>query len=956
MPSFAHRLYSIRIQVGGFREKTGFEHTAGPTRQMQNSIAMPSAESSRILGQLEFALHLSQAHDGKFDGEIDKALGILEHSLQNQGTLTREACRESEHTLLPLHSASKEYTVLCAAHAHLDMNWKWGWQETVAMTLATFRTMLSLMKEYPDFTFSQSQASVYHIVEHYNPAMMDEIKQRIQEGRWEVTASAWVETDKNMPSTESLLRHIRYTKDYLANTWDVDPASLNIDFSPDTFGHSAHIPEIDHYGGVKYMYHCRGFNERHVLYRWRSPSGNEVLGHCEPFWYNSGITADIGVGAVELASLCAGLKTSLIVYGVGDHGGGPTRRDIEQIMDMAGWPVFPQVKFGTFAEYFKAAETVRDKLPVVDREINFIFTGCYTTQSRIKLGNRHSEAALVDAQACDAMSTVLTGKQYPPQRYVEAWQNVLFTHFHDILTGACVRDSREHAMGLYAHSMAVAQSMREAAALNIAEQIDTSSIDVSDVPGTQSEGAGAGYGVGHFQGNPSPERGRGHVRIFHVFNPSPYARSEHVEFTVWDWTYDMRRIEVTDCTGKTLPHQLVDKNQVGYYNHWYFRCIVPVEIPSFGYTTVVLKEAPMDKRYPFYFHPLNNWEAPHKAVVLENECIRVEFDSKTGSLRSLYDKETAAELLAQGSTAGLVLNWAEKATNNAWKIGRFLASEPVVNTTRIIESTGNPLRDSLTLEQTILSSKLKTTISLDKGLRSLAYHFTITWNETAESHAHVPVLCFSLHLGKGPDFLQSDVPGGIQKRPEEAHDYPGLSYMAAVNGPNALAFITDCKYGYRGNDGNLSVTLINATANPDPDPERGEHAIRLWVTPASSDPKALAEIAGSYCSPVNIVSGGRHKGKLPLHSEIFAFEAAGTVLSSLGSVDRNTILVRGYETTGINDTVRLKMPHAIKGARMVDLDGKSADGDITVNGTSLTFTVAPHRIFGVLIDITGGYT
>jgi alpha-mannosidase len=131
------------------------------------------------------------------------------------------------------------------------MNWMWSWQETVAATLATFRTMLTLMEEYPGFTFSQSQASVYHLVEKYDPEMMEEIKKRIKEGRWEVTASAWVETDKNMPCTESLLRHIRYTRDYLETTWGVDPASLNIDFSPDTFGHSAHIPEIDGYGGVQ---------------------------------------------------------------------------------------------------------------------------------------------------------------------------------------------------------------------------------------------------------------------------------------------------------------------------------------------------------------------------------------------------------------------------------------------------------------------------------------------------------------------------------------------------------------------------------------------------------------------------------------------------------------------------------------------------------------------------------
>jgi heterodisulfide reductase subunit A-like polyferredoxin len=129
--------------------------------------------------------------------------------------------------------------------------------------------------------------------------------------------------------------------------------------------------------------------------------------------------------------------------------------------------------------------------------------------------------------------------------------------------------------------------------------------------------------------------------------------------------------------------------------------------------------------------------------------------------------------------------------------------------------------------------------------------------------------------------------------------------MAAVNGSDALAFITDCKYGYRGNNDSLSVTLINTAEYPDPFPERGEHTIRLWITPAASDPKALAEIAGAYCHSVNIVSGGKHNGKLPLQKEIIKYEAASTVLSSLGSVDKNTVLVRGYESAGKKDKVKL---------------------------------------------------
>jgi len=410
--------------------------------------------------------------------------------------------------------------VLCASHAHIDMNWMWGFQETVAAALATFRTVLGFMDEYPGFTFSQSQASVYKIVEQYDPQMMEEIKARIREGRWEVTATSWVETDKNMPDTESLLRHIRLTREYLQNVWGAPPESFLVDFSPDTFGHSAQIPEIDRAGGVRYMYHCRGFRERHLLYRWRAPSGAELLNWCEPYWYNSKVNKDAGVGAVEFERLCGGLKTTLIVYGVGDHGGGPTRQDIENLLEMQSWPVFPAFEFGRFRDFFTAAEAVRDKVPLVEEEINYFATGCYTTQSRIKRGNRQSERALLEAGSVDAIAGALGATLYPAETLEHAWHNVLFTHFHDILTGSCVQESREHAIGLYAEALAAANTAREKAYGYIARRIDTSGLQtdagccgwdpVHENDMASSEGAGAGMAS---NGSPAcPTRSAGAAR------------------------------------------------------------------------------------------------------------------------------------------------------------------------------------------------------------------------------------------------------------------------------------------------------------------------------------------------------------------------------------------------------------------------------------------------------------
>ena len=183
---------SLKKRVGGNREQKRFEDTFGQPLEEQLGITPYSKCNKRILSQVEFAIRLSKELNGKYDAVIDEALDYLTRMIDADGVLTNSVCMKAEEMLLPLSASAKEYKLILAGHAHLDMNWMWSWHETVAATLATFRTMLRIMDEYPDFCFSQSQAAVYKIVEDFEPEMMERIKARIAEGRWEVTASAWV--------------------------------------------------------------------------------------------------------------------------------------------------------------------------------------------------------------------------------------------------------------------------------------------------------------------------------------------------------------------------------------------------------------------------------------------------------------------------------------------------------------------------------------------------------------------------------------------------------------------------------------------------------------------------------------------------------------------------------------------------------------------------------------------
>ena len=229
--------------------------------QSRIASAPAAARAERVRYELDYAVARNATLDGKWTDLLTRACADLCAELDRDGCITLAAADRWEEALSPMSPDCKALTVHFNGHAHIDMNWMWPYHETVSVTLETFRTVLALMEEYPGFTFAQSQASTYKIVEEYDPDMLDEIRRRVREGRWEVSASTWVEADKNMPNEESMARHLLYTKDYLSKLLDIDPATLNLDFEPDTFGHSANVPEILSQGGVKYYYHCRGFGD-----------------------------------------------------------------------------------------------------------------------------------------------------------------------------------------------------------------------------------------------------------------------------------------------------------------------------------------------------------------------------------------------------------------------------------------------------------------------------------------------------------------------------------------------------------------------------------------------------------------------------------------------------------------------------------------------------------------------
>lgn len=823
----------------------------------------------RLLSEFDFLHEYIRSYDrADFQPLLDAAVSQTQDLLDREGAIARDAALKIEETLLPASATLKQLRVNCIGHAHIDMNWMWRFDETVSITVETVRTMLMLMREYPTFTFGQSQASIYRILEEYAPELLPELRERIREGRWEVTASTWVEADKNMINGESLSRHLLYTRAYLKDLLGLSDDDFKLDFEPDTFGHSVNVPEVLTQAGVQYYYHCRGHEGDHA-YRWRSPSGAELTVFMEPTWYNETID---GRSFIHVPSFCAryGVTSFLDVFGVGDHGGGATRRDIERILDMNTWPCYPTVGFGTYRAFFRELE--KSDLPVVTGELNFIFTGCYTTETRIKRANRIGEAALYESEAMSAAAARLTGLPYPAKRFMEAWENVLFNHFHDILPGSGVTDTREYALGQFQKSMAIASQAKVSAARALAQAMNTSSL----VPEEEdrfsiSEGAGGGYGVENFQVTlMSPTRGL--HRLYNLFNATQYDRRSLTELTVWDWQGSMDAIEVTDETGKPVDFQLLDAQKKFYWGHEYFRLLVDAEVPGFGYRTLVV--APAD-RYVAATNAADERLGISATHILENECVRAEFDPDTAQLVRLLDKKTGAELL-DGPAGFRFIEESTAAGMTAWRVGRYSAVRPVVENVRVREIIDGPLMQGFRYECTVAHSKLNVTVSLGRHDRLVRLETSVEWRELGTAETFIPQLQYYIPVRGGSGKTAYDVLNGELIRDEYHDDVPALSYGAALTGEGGLMLTSDSKYGFRSWNGGLSLTLIRSSYNPDTTPEVSDHRFTLGVGPAAADRRAEAL---TFCIPVLPIAVAPSSGTLPPCGQLL--KANGVAVSGI---------------------------------------------------------------------------
>jgi alpha-mannosidase len=355
---------------------------------------------------------------------------------------TAQAGRDVLSPLLAAPAASSAHVLHAVGHAHIDSAWLWPVRETARKVSRTFSNVLSLMDEDPGFVFASSSAQQFAWMKEHYPALWERLKARVAEGRFVPVGGMWVESDTNMVGGEAMARQFVEGKSFFLEEFGIDTEEV---WLPDSFGYSGALPQIMKAAGARWFLTQKiSWNETnripHHTFRWEGIDGSRIFTHFPPVdKYNSEVTAADLAHAERNFADKGRARTSLLPYGFGDGGGGPTREMTATIARTGSLEGAPIVKHSTPREFFETAEAEYADPAVWAGELYLEFhRGTYTSQLRTKQGNRRSEHLLREAELWSATAAVRVGATYPAEALRRLWRLVLLQQFHDILPGTSI--------------------------------------------------------------------------------------------------------------------------------------------------------------------------------------------------------------------------------------------------------------------------------------------------------------------------------------------------------------------------------------------------------------------------------------------------------------------------------------------------------------------------------------
>ncbi len=347
-------------------------------------------------------------------------------------------------------------TVTAIGHAHIDLAWTWPLRETYRKGARTFATALRNMETYPAYRFGASQMQLYAWIKRDHPALYEQIKRRVAEGRWEVQGGMWVEADTNCSGGEALIRQFLYGKRFAKEEFGLDMRML---WLPDVFGYTASLPQILKKCGVDYFMTIKLSWSKvdvypHHTFLWRGIDGTEVLAHMPPEnnYVSAALPNSLRDAERQYCDKCVS-DECLLPFGIGDGGGGPGEPHLERLERLGDMQGLPRVRQGFAVDFFDRLNEGRDRYQTWEGELYLEFhQGTYTTQARSKQYNRRMEQALREWE----FAMVLSGADAEATRAERdaIWQEMLLYQFHDILPGSSIKRVYDESLARYADLLA----------------------------------------------------------------------------------------------------------------------------------------------------------------------------------------------------------------------------------------------------------------------------------------------------------------------------------------------------------------------------------------------------------------------------------------------------------------------------------------------------------------------
>jgi len=889
------------------------------------SLAPDSAPNRKTLteaiGQIDLAA-LDSANQARFDASL----------------------RRSESTLAALRPMLQTATFHLTGNSHIDAAWLWPWTETVDVVKRTFSTAAQLMNEYPAYTYTQSAAVYSQWMADKYPQLNSQIAERIKQGRWELVGGMWLEPDLNMPDGESLVRQVLIGQSTFQKLYG---ATTRIGWNPDSFGYNWQLPQIYKRSGIDYFVTQKmTWNDTNQLplklFWWQSPDGSKVLTYFPQGYGNDNLDpVRLSRDLASARQRSPGMLEIMDLYGVGDHGGGPTRAVLDQGLHwMEGDKAIPHEEFGTAQPFFTKVEAQlapnsptwnyrslakgdtalpepaasQISVPTWKDELYLEYhRGVFTTQADHKRNMRDSEEWVLNAEKYASLAW-LDGQSYPATRLTDAWKHVLFNQFHDLAAGSGIgiiykEAQRDYDQVRWSTAEITANSLK-----TLATRVDT-------------------------------RVGNGAVPIL-IFNPLAWQRAGVAEVSVQLPSGSSDTVSVLDSRNRVVPSQVLSHDPK---TQTYRLLLHPESVPSMGYEVLHVAEG----KRPFPS------DLKSSGTTIENASLRVVVDPQTGCITSLFDKKTSFETIAKDGCGNELQAFKDTPKDyDAWNIdpGTYdVAPTPLhaVDSVQLVE--GGPLRSVVRVTRSWQSSKFVQDVILYTGSDHVMVSNEIDWHET-----HV-LLKAAFPLAATSPMATYEIPYGAIERPttrnnsfEKAQfEVPAMRWADLGDGAHGFSLLNNSKYGYDAVGNQLRLTLLRSPTWPDPDADREHHHFVYALYPHAGSWKEARTVQHGYNLNYSLqaMQVEAHGGEMKPEHSFAGVAADNVVVTAIKKAETGDgLIVRFYEWAGRGGDVTLTVPPGATAAAVVNLMEKPEGSALAVTGDHVTVPVTPFQIQTVRID------